>query len=340
MHIFIDETGIFANPNKKDESVSAVGALCIPSRRLDSLCEKFARLKAKWGVMNGEVKGSKLNESQVRDTLHLLSKHKARAKLVLIDLGLHNDADLDAHRKRQAEGLTAELTQGHAASLRAELEEAQVRLAKLSLPLYVQLILITELVAEALQNFTLWHAARDGRELDAFHWIVDPKGRERVEYEKLWRLLVLGMIQSRSLAKPLFTMDGGDYRYFQRYVMELPERPHWLPGLPSDTSGPLRYPDPRLLLEDLTYPKSEESLGLQLVDIVVTTFRRALVGTLQAAGWKALSKLLIAETAGTIKLLGLFADGKEHRAKRSYQDVLLWLHNNASSMLPRRLYSR
>lgn len=339
MHIFVDETGIFANPSKKDVSVSAVGALCIPSRRLDSVYEKFARLKAKWGVTKGEIKGSKLNESQVRDTLHLLSKHDARTKLLLIDLGLHNDSDLEAHRTWQAEGLTAKLTQEHTASLRAELEEARARLAKLSLPLYVQLILITELVAEALQNFSLWHAVRDGRELDALHWVVDPKGRERVEYEKLWRLLVLGLVQSRSLTKPLITMDGGDYSHFQRYIKELPERPNWLPGSRPDTSGPFRYPDPRLLLEDLTYPQSEESPGLQLVDIVVTTFRRALAGTLQAAGWESLSKLLIAETAGTIRLLGLFADGKEHRAKRSYQDILLWLHTNASSMLPPRLYS-
>jgi hypothetical protein len=340
VHLFIDESGVFANPSKKDEAVSAVGALCVPSQRRDSVYTKFAALKTKWGVGPAEIKGSKLNEPKVRDVCILLSKHDVKAKLVMIDLGLQEDADIDAHRERQAQALTAKLTAGQFPSLRAELEFAQARIRKLSRPLYVQLILLTELVADALQNFTLWHAARDGRELGSFHWAVDPKSDNRTEYEKLWELLGAGFLHSRSTERPVGTMEGGDYKHFDRFRKEMLEWPKTWPPPKDQPTGPWRHPDLKLILqEDFRYPPSEQELGLQLAGIVVTTLRRGLAGTLSAAGWQPLSKLLIHETRATIPVLGLFQSNKVKRVKRSYSEKLKWLHDNATSMLPHRLYS-
>jgi hypothetical protein len=185
MHIFIDESGVFQKPTGKPEVVSTVGALCIPSRRLDSLFEAFDKIKSKWGVKGPEIKGSKLSETEVRELLVLLSKHDARAKLIVFDSGVHTEADIQAHKERQAGILTEKLSPESTPSLRAEVESVQPRIANLSLPLYVQFILLTELVAMVFQEFTLWHAMRDGRELARFAWAIDPKDKTRTEYERL-----------------------------------------------------------------------------------------------------------------------------------------------------------
>lgn len=335
MHLFIDESGVFSNPRGQDEAVSVVGVLCVPSRRLSELTAKFLRLKEKWGAGGAEVKGSQLAEHQVKETLVLLRKHDARAKLAIIDMGLDPKAAIEAHRDRQADRITACLTPQHQPSLRRELEALQERVRKLPPNLYAQLVVLVEVVADALQNFTLWHAARDGRELSDFHWAADPKDRKLTEYEELWQLLVLPFIQSRSLEQPLAMMDGGDYSHFARFIKVLPERPSWLPPGTVPPSSPFKYPDPKLILkEDFQYPQSKDNLGLQLADIVVTTLRRALKGTLQSPGWQPLGGLLICEKAGTIKAIGLHEGRGKELVGRTYAGVLSWLHENASSMLP------
>lgn len=335
MHLFIDESGVFSNPRGQDEAISAVGALCVPSRRLDQLLSKFTKLKEKWGAGEAEVKGSELQEHQIREALVLLRKHDARAKLAIIDMGLHEKTEIEAHCNRQADRLTATLTPQHQPSLRREIEALQERVRKLPPNLYAQMVVLVEVVADALQNFTLWHAARDGRELSAFHWAADPKEQKLTEYEELWQLLVLPFIQSRSFEQPLAMMDGGDYSHFERYMKVLPERPDWLPPGKVPPSSPFKYPDPKLILkEDFQYPQSKDNLGLQLADIVVTTLRRALKGTLQAPGWQPLSGLLICEKAGTIKAIGLHTGRGKESVSRTYAGVIHWLHENASSMLP------
>jgi hypothetical protein len=333
MHIFIDETGVFANPSNKEEAISAVGALCVPNKQLDSLSVRFEKLKGEWGLSGIEAKGGKLSEAQIAQSLALMQKHGVRAKLVMIDLGLHKNVDLEQHRSIQADRLTASLTPQHQPSLRAELESLQGRLRSLSLPLYVQSVLLTELVAYALQNFTLWHAFRDGSELGTFSWVVDPKDKNRTEYEELWQSLILPFVQTRFLQKPLALVDGGDYKTFERFKRELSERPTWLPKVGTATDGQSSYYDPRpMLKEDFKYLQSDAVPGLQLVDIAVTTLRRALVGTLQPHGWQPLSGILICEKPSTIGFLGLRLSIQGQ--PRTYSGILNWIHDHACSMIP------
>ena len=334
MHIFIDETGIFANPSNKDEAISAVGALCVPNKQMDRLSERFEKLKDQWGLSGIEVKGSKLSEAQIAQSMALMQETGVRAKLVMIDLGLHKNEALEQHRSIQADRLTASLTPQHQSSLRAELESLQGRLRGISLPLYVQFVLLTELVGYALQNFTLWHAFRDGSELGNFSWVVDPKDKNRTVYEELWQSLILPFVQTRFLQKPLALVDGGDYKAFERFKRTLSERPAWLPKLSADTDWPSSYYDPKpMLKEDFKYLQSDASPGLQLVDIAVTSLRRALVGTLQPDGWQPLSGILICEKPSTIASLGL-RTSIEGQRKRTYSAILNWIHDHACSMIP------
>ena len=323
MHVYIDESGIFPKPSKKPEVVSALAALCVPGTRLKSLFQKFGRLKAAWGAANSEVKGSTLNESQIRNALILLSKHDARAKLLIYDSGLHTEGDILANQEHQVRTLSERLAPSASASLRSEIQSIQARIGKLSIPLFVQFKLLTELVGLAFEEFTLWHAMRDGRELEHFTWAIDPKDTRRTEYEKLWGELVAPFLSTRSIASPLPIVDGGDYRYLDRFREPT-----------GDHKGELSIK--RMLTEDLHYPPSENDLGIQLADIVCTSFRRCLAGTLQPAGWERLSKLLILRKAspGTIPIVTLAANETVKPVQRSYNEKLAWLHSNASNMVP------
>ena len=49
MHIYIDESGIFANPQRKPNSPSVVAALVIATAKQEMLVEEFECMKASWG---------------------------------------------------------------------------------------------------------------------------------------------------------------------------------------------------------------------------------------------------------------------------------------------------
>lgn len=339
MHIFIDESGRFANPGKKDEALSVVGALCIPDTRLDALYERFGKLKQSWGAGDREIKGIELNETQLRDTLILLKKGDAKATFVMTDLGLQSTSELRAHQERQADNFTKHLTEAHPPDLVADLNDLRNRILKLSMPLYVQMILLTHLVIKATQVFTLWHATRDGRELGQFHWVVDPKDMERTEYEKIWRLFVLPAVKDDSRLRPLYIMeDGGDYSAFARFMRVLESRPDSWPSMKPGASGPTRTFDLRLILmEDFRYLPSKDNLGLQMADIVVSNLRRALLGRMGARGWEPLAGLTIRGMDGTLDLIRLGPARGDEIVQRSYSDAVNWINMHSSSILPPRL---
>jgi hypothetical protein len=72
--VFIDEAGIFANPQNKTNYVCCVGGLVLPESLIDRIFEKFKALKTSWGLNCGEVKGSSLGEQQVASVISLLAR--------------------------------------------------------------------------------------------------------------------------------------------------------------------------------------------------------------------------------------------------------------------------
>lgn len=73
MHIFIDESGNFVITGSIPK-ISSITALIIPDRYIDRLTKKFIELRKSWGY-DREVKGSKLHEKQVSETIVLLRIH-------------------------------------------------------------------------------------------------------------------------------------------------------------------------------------------------------------------------------------------------------------------------
>jgi hypothetical protein len=101
LHIFIDESGSFSGYH--DRSLSVVGALAIPNGKLDFIKRKYAKIRARLPLENGEVKGRLLNERQVNEVVTMLARNDVLFELTAVDLGFHTESDrtrLERSRRR------------------------------------------------------------------------------------------------------------------------------------------------------------------------------------------------------------------------------------------------
>lgn len=200
----MDESGLFANPDKESHAPLCVAALVIPTACHQEVLDRFQSLKTLWGASDAEIKGSKPDETDFHAALTLLAEREfdSLAFFEVMDFGLQKSESVANHKRLQADTLIKNLTEEHQPTLIAQLHEMRSTMLSLPEPLYVQLILLTHLVRKVFQTGSLFHAFRTPEELGTFEWIIDAKDKSRTEYEELWRLCLLPWIQSRPMKEP------------------------------------------------------------------------------------------------------------------------------------------
>lgn len=294
MHIFIDESGTFTGVGLEAPAVSTLGALILTSHNLPKLFKKYGRLRVTLPKNGkGEVKGSKLSETQVAMVVELLRKNGAIFCASMIDLAGHTAEDIARHRTRQSASLTTNLTEGHTQELRDGVTALQARMAGFSDQLYVQGIVIIDLLYRVMQDMIVYHCQRFPKELAEFHWVVDAKDPAVVtDWEDWWSKTLVIWLQAISLERPGAMLPGGDYRHFRRFI--LAELPAYLRNVapPGDRTHGAGV-DLQLMYGESFRFSSQPEPGLELVDIVTNALRRGLVGNLGEAGWLPLRGLMI-----------------------------------------------
>lgn len=311
MHIYVDESGIFANPAKKDMTVSCMAALVIPEPFQKYIFKRFKYLKSNWGMGCIEPKGSRLDKKQVSQIVSVLSRYDVIVSACCIDMGLHSDAHILVHKQGQANAMTKNLTPKHHPNLVRQLEELAVRIEQLPNQLYVQLCVLSELVDSVIRVTTLYYCQRVPSTLSSFRWVIDAKGGKVCEYEDLWSTIVMPMLQSSSLINPMISLKEGDYSSFDRkFDVTIPAPPEYLmPHIQHDKPvEPFHCCDvKKIMSEYLAFESSENNMGVQLADIVTNAIRRALHGNLQIDGWRDLGRLMVETEKGknTLKMLVL-----------------------------------
>jgi len=124
--------------------------------------------------------------------------------------------------------------------------------------------------------------------------------------------------------------DGEDEsaRRHLQYLRSIKGRP--------DTK-PMEGVDLKKLFEDLQFTNSVDSVGLQLADIVASTFHRACKGTLKKEGWKWLGPLFVNRREAVVNILIPSNDpvGLEKRMEKNDHllEVLNTLKSGARSMI-------
>jgi hypothetical protein len=301
MHIYIDESGQFIPLNRTKSRAAAVVALVIPTANRVALVRRFkkARKRLRPGVT--EIKGSSLSEDEAAEILAVLCEFDLLLEAVVLDVGLLDEPEVTRFKLAQADRLLHHITREHQLNLVQEVVELQQRLARLPNQLFIQAFCMIELVSRLLETATMYYSQRAPQELGAFHWRIDAKGQRLTPVEDLWTLLVQPIIYTQSLETPMGMMPGGDYTFFQRFDA---------PPDPDSPPEPGRHKTDLTLVfrEDLRFVRSQDDIGLQIVDAVASVVTRALNGTLQQSGWQGLGKLLIRRKDHTIWLITLSPD--------------------------------
>jgi hypothetical protein len=336
MHIFIDESGTFTR-SAGPESISMVGALIMPDERLPFIEAKYKVIRANLPKRDGEVKGRLLSAHHIDRVVTMLSKNEVIYEAEAIDLGMHQDADILRHQAEQAEAITFHLTEKHQPSMIEQIWDLRHRLEEMPAQLYVQSILSFLLIKRAIDHGTLYFVHRRPRELAAFHWTIDAKGRGNItNWERWWSLVVMPFMQSLSIREPMMRVAGEDYSHLSRFIMPTPA---FLRSHLDEEGDPKDCLDFRMMMKEDFRFSSQVEPGLEMVDILVNATRRALVGNLGFAGWRNIPRLMIHRPKHYIRISSLLKHSPIPR-RYSYMPVLKYFSRGGKDMLVPRLRHR
>lgn len=289
MHIFIDESGNFVIPEEKKQKVSCVASLTIPDKHMDAVARNFISLRKFWGYEE-EVKGSKLSEKQISDTISLLRSYDVLVDIVCLDIGVHSSENVDKYKSIQADKIIENLTKEHNEKFVKQLHAYRERLLKLPNQLFIQAMISILLIQRIIDDSPLYYCQRIPDELGNFVWFVDAKDKNsgKTPFEKLWSTLLMPILESNY---HMGVLEGGDYSCFHKYEVESKDMTDHQRSLMSEKS--IGGVDIKILInEQLFFEDSSTNIGLQLVDIMSSAFNRAMNGNLGIKGWRHLGMLM------------------------------------------------
>lgn len=334
MKIFIDESGVFKKNDKSEFSVSCVGALIIADCHFPKLIKKYEKLRESFPqTASGEVKGKNLNEEQVAKVIDLLRRNNALFEAVLIDMNVQDGEALKAQRKVLKENHSKQLSETTQEKYKRTLSMLTDSLDQMSDQLFVQFCLTTRLLGRVIYHAPTYFSLRQPKELAAFEWCVDAKNKDKVtSAEKWWRLTVSPFLSTLSKTEPAPVLQWGDYTYYdQSYGADIEDWPE------IDESKATNGTDLSKLFSNFTF-SSNADLGLELVDIVTNTLRRALSDNLQESGWAQLPELVISRAdQESIPFIIFSDDGPISSSDKPYLKTYNKLKKGRKSMLTRRI---
>ncbi|OCC02403.1 hypothetical protein BA190_24065 [Labrys sp. WJW] len=339
MHIFIDESGTFSGIGKRN-SISLVGALVIPDHRMAKVILKYSKLRPSLPMHNGEVKGRLLGEHHYENIISILQRNEVIFEVVMMDGGMHVEADILAHKRSQEDAITQHLTEAHTAEIHSLLWGHRQELEAMPPPLYCQSVLTVRLLRLALETGTLYHCQRHPKELGAFHWVFDAKDLlpGLTPWERWFSFGVLPQLESQSMKEPAGRIEWGDYSYFDRFKL--------VGGISAYKRQFLAHPiDERIppvdikmiMTEDMRFLSASHP-GLELVDIVTNGVRRALKGNLRKKAWGLIPSLMIDRKNGGVEVVVL--TNTPDQSGITYKDELRAFRGGGRSMCAPRFIEK
>jgi hypothetical protein len=304
--IFIDESGVFVPAG----GISVVCSLALPDRSANRVRRELLRLTKDWPRRDGELKGGALQPDHVAQLVDALHRRHAILHCCGIDVSAEDSSAISRHKLLQCEGITKHLTAEHHPNLVEGVWSLRRKLEAMSDQLYVQCIIMTELVCTAIDELVTYFSQRQPREIAEFDWVVDAKNPSGITNQEDWWRNTLGpLIEARSLREPiLHRVDDPKFNYvFFDRAFRL-EKDMWFPDRPRER---MVGSDVRKLLSDrITFAESGTDILLQAVDILANGTRRSLMGKLTGEQvLRSLGKLQILRNRGggpqTIQLVTL-----------------------------------
>ncbi|GAA0246919.1 hypothetical protein LNAOJCKE_0448 [Methylorubrum aminovorans] len=272
MEIFIDEAGQFT----KHTGWSAICALTLPHREVGQARRKISYSTKDWPrAPNGELKGGSLDVDHLRKLSDLLFERGALLHLSAIDMGIESDEGLAVHKNLQCESMTRNLTEEHHPDVIARIWELRRTLERMPMQLYVQTVLMRDLVASVIEDTTLYFSQRRPQELAIFEWTIDAKDPLKVTTHEQWWLDTVGpLLESRGRTKPLKALadPSADYSFFDKSFSLQKEL--WHPH--EERKVVDGYDIRKVVIDNINFVDSRTDVLIQSIDIFSNFFRRLL----------------------------------------------------------------
>ena len=275
MFIYIDESGSFVQ-SLSTNSWNVVAAYVVPEatrRRAEALLREL-KLSAK-RLHGDEVKLKDLTEAQLESFLTSLGKLDSTLFVSCIDLGSQDPIAISAHKSSQAEKIRANKPRMIYAEGRELIEDLASRVERLSPQLYTQMVVQTDLLDQVYRASTLYYAQRIPATLSSFRWRIDEKNSSRPSFEETMRYMAPPLLQTKSLNEPAIFVREFDYSHFERAFRFAPgEMPTYLQeetGIEIGSGSNLAK-----ILRDFQFVRSHDLPGVQIADLLASSFRRAL----------------------------------------------------------------
>jgi hypothetical protein len=216
-----------------------------------------------------------LEPAHLESLVEVLFRHDAVMHACAIDVSREEDSRIDQHKAQQCNGMTKHLTCEHHPDLVREVWDLRHVLEGMSRQLYIQCVMMKELVRIVSEEIALYFAQRRPRELAVFEWTIDAKDPRRItSQENWWRETLAVWLESASRREPfIFGKDAGfNYKYFNRSFAMTKEM--WFPGRPPEImeGHDLR----KMMTERMAFVDTRSETLIQAVDILTSFLRRLL----------------------------------------------------------------
>lgn len=270
MMVFIDESGRFI----PGDGWSVVCALSLPHKLAGQARRQIQFMSRSWERRNGELKGGQVTFHQFRELVDCLFRHRAILHCCAAELQSHDPAEIDGHKAAQADAMTRHLTDEHHPDLVAEVWKLRRTLEAMPNQLYVQSVLMRELVCIVAEETSHYFAQRTPRELARYQWIIDAKDVTETRQEKWWRDVLGPLIESRSEREPFGKVDDPefDYRFLEKSYSFRKQR--WRPDAPREEIEGVDIR--KMFIQATQFADSKSDILLQAVDILASYCRRSL----------------------------------------------------------------
>ncbi len=275
MNIYIDESGSFVNAPTVD-SWNAVAALAVTETSDEKIDYILDQLK----VSNGHETGREVKLKDVaEDTYFQFIGNLANLNIVVFstatDAGLNTIDRVLNHQQHQVEEVMRHIGKMKYEGGRQGVQLVADQLEKLSPQLYVQLLCQVNLMYDVVSRVITYYAQRDPNTLSEFRWRIDQKNISRTDFEDAFEKLSPPLLQTRSMSQPLMMVNGFDYSSLSKYEFEDGKAPDYLEedyGIKVKSGINIQ----KIIRGDIKFLDSQDSPGIQTVDLVVSGIRRCL----------------------------------------------------------------
>lgn len=278
MNIYIDESGTFTTALNRD-SWCAIAAYISPESNRKDIETLIKQLRYECSL-GAETKLKHLSEARFIKFLDDLRKMNGLVFAVAVDIGLHTEVAVVAHRDAQADKVTLHRDKMRFEAGRNALTNLSDLIRKLPPQLYTQLFCQIELFHKILTRAPLYYAQRQPSTLGHMRWKIDAKDKTISSYEVAFKTILPAILQTKSFKDPMIMLKGADYSHFNRFEYAPGTVPEYLVndyGLDITDGVNIGM----MIRENFKFVDSNLFCGVQVADLLASGLRRLLRGEFQ-----------------------------------------------------------